>query len=223
MTLIKRPFPRHLRPASLGRMRNMGIHRAACVGIFILMLLAAILHYLPGVVYTLQTKRGAPSTGLPSWLHVASVLASVLAAGFMRRGPLLCAEIAVSTFGLSGVEARQNGKPDNGKDGELWDEKKKPEVIDYGNSSMIKFLALGYVSFVVSHIADESESPGCREEHHAGRAPAKGPAPPRGVGPDERRRVSPHPGAEGRPFQAVQQRAARGGPVEESRLVDHSK
>lgn len=150
MTLIKRPFPRHLRPASLGKLRNMGIHRAACVGIFILMLLAVVLHYLPGVVYTIQTKRGAPSTGLPSWLHVASLLASVLAAGLMRRGPLLCAEIAVSTFGLSGVEARQNadqnGNHANGKDDDLWDEKRKPEVIDYGNSSMIKFLALGYVS-----------------------------------------------------------------------------
>lgn len=190
MTLIKRPFPRHLRPASLGTLRNMGIHRAACVGIFILMLLALILHYLPGVVYTIQTKRGAPSTGLPSWLHVASLAASVLAAGFMRRGPLLCAEIAVSTFGLSGVEARQNGdlngKPANGKDADIWDEKKKPEVIDYGNSSMIKFLALGYVSFWVGIIAHETESPGRREEHHADRAAAEGPAVPRGMGPDER-------------------------------------
>lgn len=150
MTLIKRPFPHHLRPAGLGKLRNMGLHHAACVGIFILMLVAAVLHYLPGVVYTISTKRGAPTTGLPSWLHVASLLASALAAGFMRRGPLLCAEIAVSTFGLSGVEARQSSKPANGKNGELWDEKKKPEVIDYGNSSMIKFLALGYVSFPAS-------------------------------------------------------------------------
>lgn len=147
MTLIRRPFPHHLRPADLGFLINMGLHRTACVWIFISMLVAVILHYLPGVTYTLTTKRGAPSAGLPSWLHISSLLASLLASGLMRRGPLLCAEIAVSAFGLSGVEARQNGDSTNGKtDGDLWDDKTRPEVIDYGNSSMIKFLALGYVS-----------------------------------------------------------------------------
>lgn len=203
----------------------MGVHRAACTGIFILMLLAVILHYLPGVVYTIQTKRGAPSTGLPSWLHVASLLASVLAAGFMRRGPLLCAEIAVSTFGLSGVEARQsadqNGQSPNGKGGDLWDEKRKPEVIDYGNSSMIKFLALGYVSCYTHHGADGTEPASRGEEHHADRAAAEGPATARGVGKNQWRRVPPHPRTEGRPLQAVHEHTACESSVEEPRMVHH--
>lgn len=149
LTMVKRPFPHHLRPASLGHLRNMGLHRTACIGIFLMMLVSLVLHHIPSVVYTIVTKRGAPTTGIPSWLHVASLGGSALGAGFMRRGPLLCAEIAISAFGLGGLETRSDGKLTNGKDDDVREEKAKPDVIDYGNSSMIKFLALGYVSFIV--------------------------------------------------------------------------
>lgn len=148
-----RPFPARLRPADLGGLANMRVHKLACVAIFIGSFLSLVLHLAPDVVYTIVTRRGAPPvkhfTLIVGRAHLASLFATFLSSGAMRRGPQLRAREAKlgSAFGI---------KTSPSTDSFDWrklsldmdDDPTMSRVIDYGNSSMLTFLTLGYVSFV---------------------------------------------------------------------------
>lgn len=123
----------------------MGLHRAACVGVFLASLFSIILHVAPGVVYTIITKRAPPAEAAAvvrmGEAHIVALVACLMAAGCMRRGPhLRASEVTLGTaFGIRPINDHAKSKywyeGDNGQD-----------VIDYGNCSMLTFLTLGYVS-----------------------------------------------------------------------------
>ncbi|BEI85636.1 hypothetical protein CcaverHIS002_0510370 [Cutaneotrichosporon cavernicola] len=146
-TLVWRPFPFRLRPADLGELANMRIHRLACVATFFAGLASIILHLAPDVVYILSTQRGPPpvdaATLLTGRMHLVTLIAACVSAGCMRRGPLLRTREARFGSGF-GVES----SPDEDFDWrKLSFEDEEPDtmpVIDYGNSSMLNFLTLGY-------------------------------------------------------------------------------
>lgn len=147
-----RPFPHRLRPADLGGLSNMGVHKSACVCTFIGALLSVIAHVLPDVAYTIVTKRGPPpvkhSTLQVGRFHLAALFATFLASGFMRRGPELRAK-------ETKLGAAYGIKPSPSTDSFDWrelsldmdDDLNLAKVIDYSNSSMLSFLTLGYVSY----------------------------------------------------------------------------
>jgi hypothetical protein len=150
-TLVWRPFPARLRPADLGGLANMRIHRTTCVATFLASLASILLHLAPDVLYTLITKRGAPPVDAATLhagrIHLLTLLAAFVSAGCMRRGPLLRAREARlgSGFGIA---------PSPSTDAFDWrklsldmdEDPNMMRVIDYGNSSMLTFLTLGYVS-----------------------------------------------------------------------------
>ncbi|KLT42676.1 P-loop containing nucleoside triphosphate hydrolase protein [Cutaneotrichosporon oleaginosum] len=148
-TLIWRPFPARLRPADLGGLANMRVHRVACVATFLAALASILLHLAPDVVYTLITKRSPPPVDAATLhtgrIHLLTLLAAFISAGCMRRGPRLRAREAGlgSGFGIA---------PSPSSDSFDWrklsldmdDDPNMMRVIDYGNSSMLTFLTLGY-------------------------------------------------------------------------------
>jgi hypothetical protein len=150
LTLRFRPFPARLRPADLGGLANMPLHRLCCAAVFLASLVSVVMHAVPGVVYTVMYRRSAP---LPPHvvgigrLHIAALVAVFISAGCMRRGPLLRAtEISVGTaFGVKDAAA---------KPAFWWEDDVGLDVVDYGNCSMLTFLTLGYVSRSHSRAAD---------------------------------------------------------------------
>lgn len=157
-----RPFPARLRPADLGGLANMGVHRLACVSIFLATLLSLVIHAAPDVAYTLMTKRGAPGVSrlalISGRMHAAALLVAFVSAGTMRRGPQLRARESKigSAFGI---------KASPSTDSFDWrklsldmdDDPNMSKVIDYENSSMLAFLTLGYVSWPALRWGDRAE------------------------------------------------------------------
>jgi hypothetical protein len=83
-TLVWRPFPARLRPADLGGLANMRIHRTTCVATFLASLASILLHLAPDVLYTLITKRGAPPVDAAT-LHAGRIHLLTLLAACVRR------------------------------------------------------------------------------------------------------------------------------------------
>lgn len=153
MTLHLRPFPARLRPADLGHPENMGLHRFACVAIFLQCLLGIILHLAPGVVYVVVTHKAAPHGGpadiVTSYAHLLGLFYSLIAVGCMRRGPKL--ETYEPPIGSAFGARKTRLDDDNGKirlpdDADLATTGYEPQVADYASCSMLTFLTLGYVS-----------------------------------------------------------------------------
>lgn len=149
-TLVWRPFPARLRPADLGGLANMRMHRVACVATFLAALASVLLHLAPDVLYILLTKRGAPPVDAATLhagrMHLLTLLAAFVSAGCMRRGPLLRAHEARLGPGF-GIHPSPSSDSFDWRNLSL-DMDEDPNmmrVIDYSNSSMLTFLTLGYV------------------------------------------------------------------------------
>lgn len=193
MTLVHRPFPARLRPADLGGLANMGIHRVTCVTVFILMLLSIILHAAPEAVYTIVTKASPPHvhrhTRHVGQLHVAALVFCFLAVGSMRRGPKLRAgEAKLGTaFGVRSAPPGAGQTAWNRLPLDMDDDPALGKVIDYGDCSMLTFMTLGYVSG--GKVILTSEPRARAEVAQGGPAHAVRPAKARGVGEDQRERL----------------------------------
>ncbi|WOO83211.1 ATP-dependent bile acid permease [Vanrija pseudolonga] len=151
VTLHLRPFPARLRPADLGHPENMGLHRFACVAIFLQCLLGIIVHLAPGVVYVVVTHKAAPHGGpadiVTSYAHLLGLFYSLIAVGCMRRGPKL--QTYEPPIGSAFGARKTRLDDDNGKirlpdDADLGTTGYEPQVADYASCSMLTFLTLGY-------------------------------------------------------------------------------
>jgi len=142
---------------------NLPLHRAFCLVTFLTTLLLLVAHSMPGIAYTVATRRAAPlaHSYTLSNLRTAVLLVAFIAAGLTRRGPKLRYEpLKLGTgFGI-------NASPDDVPGGDVIKGKIKAgdseallqptvdradvgqqdNVLDYQGCSMLSFVFLAYVS-----------------------------------------------------------------------------
>jgi hypothetical protein len=128
-----------IRPLRFPHLANLRLHRAFCQTAFFALLTAILVRWAPWLTHVWTYKRADGWQGGMAMYDYARVVIGVLAflaAGAMRRGPLLRYTPARlgTGFGISGTMFNTGV------------EKGKANVLDWDGSSMLGYMTLSYVS-----------------------------------------------------------------------------
>ena len=135
--------PTHITPA-----KRLRLHRSFCKTFFFFLLIAVVIHPMPGIMYTIFTHRASPEFGLVGRARTIALIVTLLIGGSMRRGPKMKYQpLAVSIgFGVNADQPSSRLVTSGKGDGKGDDQFDVSNVLDWSNCSFLAFIFLFYVS-----------------------------------------------------------------------------